>query len=283
MMRGWMWRACALLCACAVAASVAGCDEIVDQLVPKDDETAQAALTSLNLSAIESALLAVSVEDADKTQTNAQIAEAAAARVTAQLTPSGCVVTNTTIPGTLALDLTDCSGPYGLANVSGKAAIVFSIDKDEVLASLTATGLKANDNTLTINANGVITRDGDSRMLALTTNGGGVGADQRLISRNGSYTFSWDVTTRCFTLIGTWGTTVTSASTDTTDTSIWTTTVKDYGRCPGQCPTDKGSITYAGTSSDADGAVLTISFDGTDKAIYASSRGAGGSLPITCQ
>jgi hypothetical protein len=265
---------------CVVALGLLGC-EAAESLIPKDDAAAESAVASLGLTSTESALLAISVSGADSTQTLEQIATAAIDRIEAGFTPSGCASVTGVVPGTLALDMKDCSGPYGLVGVTGQAAIVYKIESGDVLATLTATGLKANNATLTINASGVLTQKTDESTLALTTNGVGTGPNGRLLARNGSYTFSWVPSTSCYKIVGTWLTTITTEPSDGSDPEGWTTTVADYGRCPNKCPDDKGTITYAGTG--AGGVAITVSFDGTDKALYATTKGAGGTLPLQCQ
>lgn len=266
---------------CLLAASGwAGCEQVED-LVGGDDTSAQAAVDSVALSTTESALLALSLEGATPTSTEDAIITAAIPKIEAAFTPAGCATAEkTAAPNTISIDINACNaGPYGLVSVTGTAVVLFKIENLSVVANLTATDLKANDATITINASGQLTVDGEDNSLAVQTNGGGT-KNGSIITRNGAYTFGWNSTTDCFTLVGSWATTVAPAKLDE-EAVAWSTTVKDYGRCPAKCPTGGGSILFAGTGPA--GASVTVSFDGTSTAGYVTGKGAVGSIPVACQ
>ncbi len=267
---------------CVIASwGVLGCEQVED-LVGGDDSSAQAAVDSVALSTTESALLALSLEGATPTSTEDAIITAAIPKIEAAFTPAGCATAEkAAVPNTITIDINACNaGPYGLVSVTGKAAVLFKIENLSVVATLTATDLKANDATITINATAQLTVDGEDNSLAVQTNGGGTKNDN-IITRNGAYTFGWNSTTDCFTLVGSWASTVTSTKLDSEEAVAWSTTVKDYGRCPAKCPTGGGSIVFAGTGPA--GASVTVSFDGTSTAGYVTERGAVGSIPVVCQ
>lgn len=251
--------ACAGLLACAGA--------------PSDSELAEDADQALEATSLESALTS---EVADETEqpTAVAAAAAAAARLPARFQPSGCL--------TSALDETkakvvytfnNCTGPYGLANVTGSISVVYSIaSASSVRAAVNSTGLKANGATLDVNATVVASKSGTTKSAEVTSNSSGTSTRGLSVSRQGTYTTIFDTATECLVIDGTWQT---KAGVRTS-----TTTFVAYERCKGKCPADKSKIVHTATPKGS--AAVTLTYDGSAVAKWSTAAGRSGTVNLQC-
>ena len=113
---------------------------------------------------------------------------------------------------------------------------------------------------------------GTSHVLTVSTQGTGTGALGNEIDHQGNYTLSWDPTSDCGSIDGTWNTEITSAN-----ASADRSNDVDLSRCGGGCPT--GTLTHHFLA----GATLTLTFDGTSVATWATSGGKTGTVNLSCQ
>jgi hypothetical protein len=229
------------------------------------------------LTQLEAALLSAAADSAPLDQEPSAMAQAVADAASTTFTPSDCVETEV-VGASVTYTFENCSGPRGLAELSGAANLIFSVEgMDSVSVTLTATDLDVNDASMTLNANGAYSlREGTSE-LDLTTSGGGTTADGTLLGRVGSYIATWDAD--CVSIDGQWTTSINDA--------FWSTGVQGYTRCGSACP-ESGTIGYLGIDSadspadPLDGSGIVITFDGDDTARFITPRGATGEVTLDC-
>lgn len=258
------------------ALPLAACDEVLDQIPQEENEEAARAADSTDLGSLEAALLAAATKDVvlgDDADAMAAESVDAAAGI---FTPDTCIQA-VAAGNTVTWTLDNCSGPYGLAKVSGVANLVWSIPAaDSVGVSMTAANLKVNDATLAVNVTGEI-RNGpsNSREYTLSSTGGGVTKNNLAVTRTGS--FGMKATGSCITLDGNWTTTV--------GESLWVTAITGFQRCEDACP-KAGTVVWTGGDAADEGAsegrAVTITFDGSDKAAWATASGRVGRARLAC-
>lgn len=246
--------------------AVVGCGRGVEA------DSAEDADESAVVSSSESALTAeLSDEVAQPMSTTPEaMAMNAVTRIGSRMKPAGCA-TATQTGATVVYTLTNCTGPYGLVKVTGTLTAVYSrAAGGGVNVVITGTGVKANNATMDINSTVVATQTAGVKKAQVTINGAGTGPRGNSINRNGAYTVTFDTTTECITIDGTWqtGTARLGAS----------TVVAGYKRCKGTCPAGGGSIVHTSAKNE----VVTLTYDGTATAKYASSGGRSGSVPLQC-
>jgi hypothetical protein len=171
----------------------------------------------------------------------------------------------------VTLTINDCTGPYGMVHMSGTVFVNYEPIDSGIQAQITANDLKLNNATLTLASTAKLTLDGTDRILIVTTDSTGTGPRGNSITRSGSYELAWDFTTDCVSLGGDWTTYINNRN--------WVTAVTGYERCGAGCPKDGGRITYSGGIRNV---TVTVDFDGSDQAAWASSRGSSGAVLLGC-
>lgn len=249
-------------------ALLAGCGG-ADTGSSSDASNAGVALDSANTTSSESAMLVISTDATTPAMTPPVAAGAAAAAAKTWFQPASCV-TATAAANVVTYVLNDCTGPWGLVHTTGTVVVTYQIQPGQVTASAVATGLSVNGATLNLNSQGVYTINGTTKALAVTTSGDGTGALGNHITRNGSYTVTWDSASLCATLDGSWSTEIAGAT--------WSTSVTGFEQCKGLCP-EKGTIAHTGGISKV---TITVTFDGSAAAKWSTSRGASGTLNLLC-
>lgn len=234
------------------------------------------AMDSVEISQKESELFVGSIVTLDpKTLSPDEAAKLAAQRAEKVFSPIGCVHP-TVLGNAVSYELVDCWGPFKSATMSGSLDVVYTSDAGGLHASLFADELsigKARRVTLAIDSDGSysIDADGVTRRFVVSTHGSGTGSRGNHIERDGSYTLTWNPTTRCATLDGHFETVAGTRSFETTVTGL--------SRCAGQCPGAGGEIVH---EVGEEGRGLTISFDGTSEASWTSTDGASGTIDLFC-
>jgi hypothetical protein len=247
---------------------------------PNDNTTSEAgsaveAADSAEVASSESQVLSLTVDNTDMaapsglraTPTADQIANYAFNHIGDNLTPSTCH--SATINGTtVTYTFTDCTGPRGLVHFSGTLVVDYSIDVNGIHAHATGNGVTANGATLDVDATATYTVANGTKSLSVTTMGNATGPNGTVFTRNGDYTVTWTAT--CFTLDGSWMTTVGNATSSTTVTGL--------SRCLGKCPASGGTISHTFLNN----VTLTITFDGSATAQWSTSNGKSGTVNLLC-
>jgi len=193
-----------------------------------------------------------------------QVAQYIAAHAGARYSPAGCV--STTLNGTtVTINYNNCTGPRGLRQVTGQVVESVSLGAGGAVdIHATAIGLQLGQTTMNIDSAIARSTVGGARSMSVTTNGSGTGPLGNSITRQGTYTITWDQSSE--TINGLWSSTSGERS---------RATVKQITRCNQQCPT--GSITH-----NYGGRTITIAFDGTAVAKWSSSNGRSGTINLVC-
>jgi hypothetical protein len=235
-------------------------------------DSADDADESATVSSAESALTAELSDEAAQpmSATPEALATSSATRIPNRFKPQGCAVA-TQSGATVTYVLTNCTGPYGLVKVSGTLVAVYSrASGGGVNVVITGTGLKANDATIDVNSTVVATQAAGVKKAQVTVNGNGTGPRGNTLTRKGSYTITFDTTTECVTVDGTWQTGTARLS--------GSTVVSGYKRCKGTCPAAGGTITHTSARNE----VVTLTYDGSAVAKWASTNGRSGTVNLQC-
>ncbi|HEU4734311.1 MAG TPA: hypothetical protein VFT22_40745 [Kofleriaceae bacterium] len=238
------------------------------------EDTAESAIDSADSASAEGDVMMSAVDASDGATVDITV-DAAVARITANLTaryqPSGCVTITPGAPGpaTLQAAFHDCTGPRGLLHVSGELDLAISVSTaGAVIVHGTSNDLHVNGASLDIDATGTYATNGTSHSLTVTTSGTGTGPRGLAVDHEGSYTLTWDPTSQCRTLDGSWSTELGLRTRSNT---------VDISRCAGGCPTGSIAHTFFG------GNTLTVTFDGSATATWTVSTGASGTVALDCR
>ncbi|HEY3806018.1 MAG TPA: hypothetical protein VGL61_25595 [Kofleriaceae bacterium] len=238
------------------------------------EDSAPAAVDSEEAVSSESDLLIANVDGASPAGMAAPDAATVSATITANVTArwAGNCATAVQNGANITITYNDCSGPRGLVHVTGELDLTISIGANAAIdVHATSTDLEVNGATLDFTADGVFTTSGTMESLAVTANGTGTGPFGNSIDHNGAYTVTWDPSTTCRSIDGSWSTDFSSP----VATAERANTV-DLTRCGTSCPT--GTLTHKFLG----GASLSLTFDGTATAKWALSTGASGSVLLGC-
>lgn len=240
--------------------------------VVDDAADAQDADESVSATTMESALTAELSDQSSlsASATGAELATAAATRVGSHLSPEGCVTT-VVLGATVTYTMNDCSGPYGLVHVTGTLTAVYSrASSGAVHVVITSSAIKVNQWTIELDATVDASQTGSVKKTEVACNSSGIGPRHMSVARQGDYTVTYDPTTECITLDGTW---TTRAGLRTASTGA-----SGYVRCKGHCPAAGGTITHTRVG----GTVITLSYDGSTTAAWRTSKGRSGTVSLTC-
>ena len=193
---------------------------------------------------------------------------AAAQSVAAAFTPAGCANTMTSA-NVVLLQMTNCSGPFGINRVTGSVTFLFTEQSNGAQIAATATKLQIGGGNLTISATGVLTTVGNARTLTVNTNGGGIGPNGSSVEREGQYMITWNAGDTCATVNG-----AVSAGTVNEETTSFGGLVL----CTPGCPRS-GTIPASDPST---GSTFTTTYDGTASATVVGSNGTQSVVALSC-
>ena len=250
----------------SLAIAAAGCVGASSDSAVAEDADESASVTST-----ESALTAELSDEVAQpmSATTEQLAADATVRVPKAFLPSSCVVAVQAGPK-VTYTLTNCTGPFGLVTVSGTLVATYSrTNSGAVQAVITGTGLKANKSTIDVNATVIATKSGSTKSADVTSSASGTGPRGIALSRDGQYTVTYDSETSCATVNGSWKTDVGSRSSSTT--------VTNYARCKGACPTS-GTIVHDTPRNTS----VTVTYSGAETAAWSTSAGRSGTVNLAC-
>ncbi|HEX4453177.1 MAG TPA: hypothetical protein VH143_20035 [Kofleriaceae bacterium] len=236
-------------------------------------DSAAAAADSQEAVGDEADIMTASV-DASGTVTASVDAASAASTIAANLAAkwTGACAVATASGANVTVTYNDCTGPYGLVHVTGELDLTISINAQGALAvHATANDLEVNAATLDFTADGTLSESGTMKTLSVTANGTGTGPRGNAIDHNGAYTVTWDPTSACRSISGSWSTDLTSP----VATAERANTV-DLMRCGAACPTGTMAHKFLG------GSTLSVTFDGTATAAWSSSLNLSGTIALDC-
>lgn len=229
------------------------------------------AAESAQFSTFESSLAFSATANADPSVRFAdQVASAAADNASSVFSPSNCV--DATADGaTVTYNLNGCTGPLGMAEITGIMTADYTLENgDDLTVDIAATDLNINNAAAQIDMTAAFSRSGDEISLQVTTNSSGTTGRGRAFTRSGTYTASWTPGEGCISLDGDWDMSVGGAT--------WSTTVSSYTQCEGECPQAGGELTWQGEG----GGSLSLSFDGSDQVSWQTGGGSSGTANLRC-
>jgi hypothetical protein len=234
-------------------------------------ETAEAAIDATDAASAEGNVMMATVGGAEGALLVGVTAEVAAARIAANVSaryqPAGCA-TVTRSGAAIRAVFDDCTGPRGLAHVSGELALAVAVSLDGAITLHgTSDALRVNGATLDVDATAVYTPSISGHELAVRTTSSGTGPRGRDVEHDGDYRITWDAATLCHTIDGAWSTQI-GDRTRSHEVRM--------ARCAGECPT--GTITRASLRGD-----VTITFDGSPIATWTTSAGLSGTVELRCR
>ena len=196
--------------------------------------------------------------------------------------PNGCA-TATANQNVVTFNLNSCSGPLGIANLTGiVTATINAIGNGQVQTILTGTNLTSTGvTTLNLNTSATTTVSANGqKTLTATSMSTGRGPAGNSIAHGGTYTVAWPTSPNCATINATFVGTDADASTldaaVAAEAGVTTTTITNYVTCTGMCA-------QSGTSTTAlDGQSVTLTFNGSNTAQCSASNGQAASISIRC-
>ncbi len=187
------------------------------------------------------------------------------------LVPSDCA-TKTTNGNVHEFLLNHCSGPFGLAAISGKVTVtITSTSATEWHLAVVSEGLTINRTTADYEADAVVTIDGLQREMVWNGHLTGTTGRGRAVQRDGSWTVQWTAGSECVGIEG-------SATGNIAGRELQTT-VTGFSRCKGSCPEAGGLLTI---TDQATGESVSISYDGSAEATFTGAQGRQGRVPLLC-
>ncbi len=203
-----------------------------------DTSVAGEAIDSASVSQQELALMVPAAEGSGSAKFPELMARSAAAAAGNFYSPAGCF-NATSSRATVTYTLTDCSGPYGLANVSGEIQVTYSIVFGGIGLAVSGSGITASGASLDLSATGVYAASGSSGKIDVTSQSSGKGPLGNTVEHSGNYTGTWDTTTMCAGISGNWTTSGAAGR-------KWSTSVSSLQACASGCPAARGQIVYTG-------------------------------------
>lgn len=242
-----------------------------------DSVSVESALDDNESTAAEGEIMASAMDGAEVQGLLPTTAEDVALRIATNIhprfQPDGCV-TATQNGAEVTITYNDCTGPRGLIHVSGQLVLTVHVDAAGAISVHGTSGdLTANNAHLMVDVDATYIVAGTSHTLTVSTNGSAVGPRGFELDHVGDYTKTWDSSTQCGGLDGSWATDVTKID----GTQLHRSTTVDVSRCAGSCRTGTVERTFK------NGVTLTITFDGTPTAHWSTSNGHSGTRQLLCQ
>lgn len=144
----------------------------------------------------------------------------------------GDCLTMTCAGYTITAEFDQCSGYYGLADLSGTITGTYGFDADGISISIETTGLGVGDTTIDMSAAAEVPWTMDALQLETTTT---ITHDSVEVTFGGEYAVGLDYDAECVTLDGEWSAAFPN--------STWGATATALEKCAGECPS--GSVTLS--------------------------------------
>lgn len=234
---------------------------------------AEIAADSTDTADVVSGLTSVSTDGVDVQAaglTSAGAATAAAVGAGAKFILPACLSKN--VAGNIVTyTLNSCSGPYGLALVTGTLTATYTVSVSGSTPTLTVdlvgTGLKVNGMTVDVASTAKISGPASSRSASVSSTSKATTARGNSITHAGMYDATWDG--MCMTLSGSFATQA--------DSKSYATVISGYKKCLNACPT-QGTVTFTNLSN-----TLTITYSGGRQAKLVVNGGAQQTVNLLCQ
>jgi hypothetical protein len=187
------------------------------------------------------------------------------------MVPSDCV--QKTVSGNVREFVLDgCSGPFGLARVSGKITMTLTPSTaTQWNVAVVSEGLTIGQTVADYEADAVVTLAGVERTMQWTGHLTGTTARGRQVQRDGTWTIVWTSGSECVGIEGSAVGTISGRSLKTV--------VTGFSRCKGSCPEAGGLLTV--TDQDT-GESASVAYDGSSEATFTGVKGRQGTVTLLC-
>jgi len=230
----------------------------------------------------QSSALTASFTLATSDFSDATASVAAASGVGSFFTPSTCIsaaqdLASGTVTYTLGASGVPCSGPWGLAGVTGTVKVVYATKNGGVTLDVNADALQFNSrrpNHASADLHGTATisaKAGGGREMTWNATLSGMTARGNAFSRTSTWDTTWQVGESCISLAG-------SAEGDVNGRSL-KTTVTSYQRCLASCPASGGRIKI---EREDDGEEVTLDYNGGNDATFTGVNGKQTNINLAC-
>lgn len=245
---------------------LSGCGGTED-ITPDDLANAKSAALSVEAANQAGGFLALVADGVSTAQTGVEAAQQASG-LTSLFSPSGCA-SATTSTNTVTYTLAACTGPFGLAKITGTVQVKFTPAGLTALdVEVSSTGLQVGSSTLDLAASATYQKGSTSDMLTVASTTKAQSTRAGSLSQLGMYTIGWNAT--CLQLDGSFSTTVAAQT--------FTTVVAGYERCDNTCPKAGGMVTVTGPNNRS----VTVSYSGGGTAFATTSSGQSGMIGLPC-
>ena len=209
----------------------------------------------------------LTTDGVDATITTSDGAAASASlKAMALLQPTSCATAKVT-GSTVTYTFNSCTGPYGLVSVTGTMLATYAmVSGGGVTVTMLGLNLKANGDTLNLNATATVSGVLPSRTATVSSMTSATNERGQTIAHSGNYTAAWDG--MCMTLNGAFSTQIGLLG--------WSTTITDYKRCLGMCPVSGSVVITSGASS------ATVTFAGSSTVSFKDGKGNSGTVTLAC-
>jgi hypothetical protein len=180
-------------------------------------------------------------------------------------TPAGCAVA-TVNQHTVNIVYTDCVGPLGTGSITGNVSVALTENQGALVLTATSSDLTIDGSTFVLDFQATATRTGNQRSVAVVSRSRD---PSRLDERDATYTLTWEQGSGCVTANGT--------SSSTLGDLRSTSTLTDFTKCRGQCPSS-GTVTLVSARGN-----FTTQFDGSSFVEVQGPRGNPRRYEVNCQ
>ena len=202
----------------ALGATVSGC-------AAAGTDLAEEASDSVDAVTAEAALVVSAMDGITASTTPEEAANAAAANAGTFWT-EGCY-TYLIDGASVTYEMTSCSGPFGLAQVTGSITVTYRPTTSSYGFDITTTNLAIGDASVSYTLMADVATD--ARNVRVTSSGNATGRRGHVVTHEGTYDLRWNGSSSCAGLDGSWSTTVGART--------FTTQVAGWQRCGSSCPT----------------------------------------------
>lgn len=189
--------------------------------------------------------------------------------------PGDCLVTE--INGTTVThQFNGCAGPWGLLRLRGKVTVTYSTTvigtQQALVLDITGDALSIQKATADFHAKATVSADGANRLMGYEAQLSGRTMRDRAVSRTVAWQLGWRLGEQCLRFDGT--------AEGTVDGSGIKTTVDNYQRCRGACPSAGGIIQIERTAGAKE--KLRIEFNGGQSATVKGTNVRETDIKLAC-
>ncbi|MGC4114281.1 MAG: hypothetical protein QM765_06620 [Myxococcales bacterium] len=253
---------------CLAIPLVFACDSIKTH---GHEENGKVAADTVAVADWATSFLAATADPAFGKSTPEEAATAVKNAAATLFTPASCLDSELNSAKTMALlTFTNCSGPYGLAELDGQFTAEFkAVSPTSLTISLGGNLVlkTSKDGGTDVRIDAVVTSTNTGKSAAVTSKAQGRGPLGNDLQQDGTWTATWSGS--CIAIDGSFKTIVGG--------SEYATSVGNYQRCGTSCPAKDGMVAV-----EVNGTTTTLTYGGGTSADVTSLSGESGTLTLVC-